>query len=103
VQIRNVNRRGTPPVIRACLLSERTLMWEYLNDLKMMSFESSWLRGKPVTLNIPNIHEMTAQRQSDPPIFEKIQILNYENDRGLCNTRILTGGIQQDSAKFYGI
>lgn len=72
----NVNRRGSPPVIRASLLNERTSMREYVNDLKWMSLEDTWLRAPPKTLELADVTDLKSESQRAPTVaFDNAKLL----------------------------
>ncbi|KAF1330177.1 hypothetical protein FI667_g5407, partial [Globisporangium splendens] len=97
----NVNRRGSPPVIRASLLNERTSMREYVNDLKWMSLENNWLDAPPKSFRVADVAELRSESQRATSIaFDNTKILVNKYTRS-PDTRILTGGMENDRANFY--
>ncbi len=51
---RNVNRRGVPPTIRGCLLTDRSTIKDYIDELKNMYYEQIRLRENPAVLQLPD-------------------------------------------------
>ncbi|GAB9473295.1 hypothetical protein Gpo141_00010449 [Globisporangium polare] len=97
----NVNRRGSPPVIRASLLNERTSMREYVNDLKWMTVENKWLEAQPKSFRIADVPELKLESQQiASTAFANPKILTNKYSRS-PETRLLTGGIENDRANFY--
>lgn len=73
---RNVNRRGAPPAIRACLLNERTSMREYVNDLKLMTAENEWVDKPPRKFGVADVPELKNDfHKSLPSSFENPKLL----------------------------
>ncbi|RLN69428.1 hypothetical protein BBJ28_00016539 [Nothophytophthora sp. Chile5] len=78
----NVNRRGSPPAIRACLLNERTSMREYVHDLKLMSAENEWFDKPPRVLSLEDVPELKQDAHKNPrTAFENADLMNNRFSR----------------------
>ncbi|KAL4108932.1 hypothetical protein PRIC1_000640 [Phytophthora ramorum] len=97
----NVNRRGSPPAIRACLLNERTSMREYVHDLKLMTAENEWFDKPPRSLNLDDVLELKNEAHKNPrTAFENPGLLNNRFSRSQ-DARLVSGSIDQERANFY--
>ncbi|KAG6590723.1 WD40 repeat-containing protein [Phytophthora cinnamomi] len=97
----NVNRRGSPPAIRACLLNERTSMREYVHDLKLMTAENEWFDKPPRTLSLDDVPELRNEVHKNPrTAFENVGLLNNRFSRSQ-DARLVSGAIDQERANFY--
>ncbi|GLD93078.1 hypothetical protein PINS_up001670 [Pythium insidiosum] len=99
----NVNRRGNPPVIRACLLSERTSIGEYVRDLRYMSFEDKWLQEPTSILRANEIKELSNAEhgRSNSGVFENVKMLTSGIFSVRQETRVLSGSMENGNANFY--
>lgn len=74
----NVNGRGIPPAIRACLLGEGTLVHQYIDSLKLMMSESRWLASGPkAVMHVAKGCKVGEGSQS----FDHIQFIKGQLDR----------------------
>ncbi|KAL7995697.1 putative WD40/YVTN repeat-like-containing domain superfamily, WD40-repeat-containing [Plasmopara halstedii] len=97
----NVNRRGSPPAIRACLLNERTSMREYVHDLKYMTAENEWFDRPPRTFNLEEVLELKNEaHRSFSKAFENPVLLNNRYIRSQ-EARLVSGAIDDERATFY--
>jgi hypothetical protein len=80
---RNVNRRGSPPVIRACLLSDRTSMREYVHDLRQITSEAQWFDAAPSVLATNEVNSKFRELMDDfdrarSGVFDNIKVLSSD-------------------------
>lgn len=96
----NVNRRGAPPVIRACVLGERTYLRDYVRDLRALCAENQLVQRKPRMFGVADFPLLDKDDNRNGSYFDNAKILR--ND--LCrtqDTRVLTGSLEHESAHFY--
>uniref|UniRef100_M4BXU5 Uncharacterized protein n=1 Tax=Hyaloperonospora arabidopsidis (strain Emoy2) TaxID=559515 RepID=M4BXU5_HYAAE len=99
--MRNVNRRGSPPAIRACLLNERTSMREYVHDLKLMTAENEWFDKSPSVLRLSDVSELKNDgHRNVQTAFQNPKLLNTRFSRSQ-DARLVSGAVDQERASFY--
>ncbi|EQC30291.1 hypothetical protein SDRG_11868 [Saprolegnia diclina VS20] len=105
----NVNRRGAPPTIRGCLLSDRSTLKDYINELRAMYYETQNLAKTPVYLAVPDaLYDDAASVRTDRPFtrdewrraaFQSVALI--QSPSSPLATHVLTGTILHDTAFFY--
>ncbi|CAI5727266.1 unnamed protein product [Hyaloperonospora brassicae] len=97
----NVNRRGSPPAIRACLLNERTSMREYVHDLKLMTAENEWFDKSPSVLGLSDVPEVRNDvHHNARTAFQNPKLLSTQFSRSQ-DARLVSGAVDQERANFY--
>ncbi|CAH0516774.1 unnamed protein product [Peronospora belbahrii] len=97
----NVNRRGSPPAIRACLLNERTSMREYVHDLKLITAENEWFDKRPRLFDFNDVTELKNEMHKNSRIvFENPVLLKNRFSRNQ-DTRLVSGAVDHERAHFY--
>ncbi|RMX63644.1 hypothetical protein DD238_006281 [Peronospora effusa] len=97
----NVNRRGSPPAIRACLLNERTSMREYVHDLKLMTAENEWFDKRPRSFGFVDVPQVKNEMQKNSrTAFENPGLLSNRFSRNQ-DARLVSGTVDQERANFY--
>ena len=86
--VRNVNRRGTPPTIRACLLNERTSIGAYLYDLRMMALEKDWFASAPSPLSAADVPCVCDSERAQAHAFDTVKMIENGYNRMYDDTRV---------------
>ncbi|TMW63336.1 hypothetical protein Poli38472_002277 [Pythium oligandrum] len=98
----NVNRRGSPPVIRSCLLNERSSIRDYVRDLRVMSMENKWFDTTPRVFRLNEVAELSDDSgRNNPGAFQNLKILTNDVFSMNSDTRILSGSMDDGRASFY--
>ncbi|OQR92419.1 hypothetical protein ACHHYP_03714 [Achlya hypogyna] len=105
----NVNRRGSPPTIRGCLLSDRSTLKDYINELRAMYYEQQNLKQPPQTLVLPDaLFDDAANVKTDRPFtrdewrraaFTSVTLIR--SAESIVATHMLSGSVLNDTAFFY--
>ncbi|KAG9414124.1 hypothetical protein AC1031_013333 [Aphanomyces cochlioides] len=110
----NVNRRGSPPTIRGCLLNDRSTIKDYIDELKAMFYEQRRFQDKPrIVLQLPDAFFDDAKAKGDYPskhtmfshAFQTVKLIEGATFHGgnivSAATHVVSGGLGHDGAFFY--
>ncbi|KAF0690386.1 Aste57867_18221 [Aphanomyces stellatus] len=105
----NVNRRGSPPTIRGCLLGDRSTIKDYIDELKGMYYEQRRLNERPMTLQLPDVlfdeskskGDHQSKREMFKNAFKTVKLIESVEKFGQGATHALSGGIGIDGGFFY--
>ncbi|ETV95249.1 hypothetical protein H310_11155 [Aphanomyces invadans] len=103
----NVNRRGSPPTIRGCLLSDRSTIKDYIDELNGMYYEQRRMEKAPRLLQLPDVLVDDSKAKGDQSsdtvknAFHTVKLIDSEIDGTSGASHVLSGGITIDGGFFY--
>ncbi|ETV76060.1 hypothetical protein, variant [Aphanomyces astaci] len=105
----NVNRRGSPPTIRGCLLSDRSTIKDYIDELKGLYYEHRRMDDAPRLLQLPDVllrddSKAKGDQSSDlvkNHAFHTVKLIEGGVDGTTGASHVLSGGITVDGGFFY--
>ncbi|RHX99778.1 hypothetical protein DYB25_010357 [Aphanomyces astaci] len=105
----NVNRRGSPPTIRGCLLSDRSTIKDYIDELKGLYYEQRRMDDAPRLLQLPDVllrddSKAKGDQSSDlvkNHAFHTVKLIEGGVDGTTGASHVLSGGITVDGGFFY--
>ncbi|OQR90094.1 hypothetical protein THRCLA_09437 [Thraustotheca clavata] len=102
---------GSPPTIRGCLLSDRSTIKDYINELRAIYYEQQNVQKPPKYLHVPDaLYYEVANLKADRSFsrdewhrkaFTTVKLIQSTDSFGHGATHMLSGAIIHEMAFFY--